>query len=68
MRNFKIENNNIEIYIDEEEKLEEFVSKRKGRIMWGFWSSAIEDGGTEITTLWWVSKEGIIATPLKYIT
>ena len=50
------------------EKLEEFVSKRKGRIMWGFWSSAIEDGDTELTTLWWVSKEGIIATPLKYIT
>jgi len=67
MRNLEIKDDKLEIYEDEQEKLEKFVKDRKGQIVWGFIKHKIEEGKTYIEYLPWVTKTGFMLTKLSDI-
>lgn len=65
MQPWKIKDGKMEYYEDEMEKIQEYVSKKKGKILHGFWRQAIEKGDDEINILWYVNKKGICGVPFK---
>ena len=67
MRNLPIINKKLQIDEEELEILEDYVEKQNGKICWGFIVNIIERGDKELTTLFYMNREGISATALKHI-
>ena len=68
MKNLEIVDGKLDWYDDEKEKIEEFVAKRKGKILWGYIAMMIkEDGKKVIDHIPWINRQGFIMTPLADI-
>lgn len=67
MRNFQIVEGQIEVTHEEVEHLKKYVEKQQGRICWGFWRTAVENGDEEIIWLFYMVRGHIIGTLLKDI-
>ena len=67
MRNLQINNNKLEIYEDEEEKLEQYAKERGGIILWGMIYEKIKEGKTYIEYLPYMCRDGIIIIKLSDI-
>ena len=67
MRNLEIVNGKIQLYEDEQKKMEKYVEKRKGKILWGMMYEEIKEGKKVIEYLPWVTRKGFMVTSLKDI-
>ncbi len=67
MRNLEIVNGKIQLYEDEQKKMEKYVEKRKGKILWGMMYEEIKEGKKEIEYLLWITRQGFMVTSLKDI-
>tara|TARA_Y100000114_G_C11756160_1_gene326955 strand:- start:985 stop:1191 length:207 start_codon:yes stop_codon:yes gene_type:complete len=68
MRYLEVVDGKVQLYEDEKEKMEEFVAKRNGKILWGFIGMNIEEYGVKVIEyLPWVTKHGFMVTDLKDI-